>query len=114
MTPTLVTNDSDLTSLNHEAMDRMHWCMSDVADVYGSTDYGSGVEIGEAIETVYPDADPTGLMQPVIQNPGSGQPAFGSNTETKNHSIGEGSSTRQTEAEARSANRPFRNLFKRR
>jgi len=107
MTPTLVTNDSDLTNLNHEAMDRMHWCMSDVADVYGSTDYGSGVKFGEAVETFYPDADPTGLMQPVIQNPGQealGQPPFGSSTKA----------TRPTETETRSAERPRWNLLKRR
>jgi len=69
MTPTLVTSDSDLTNLNHEAMDRMHWCLSDVVDVYGSTDYGgTDIQMGEAVETYYPDADPTGTVQPYIQN----------------------------------------------
>ena len=119
MTPTLVTNDSDLTNLNQDSTDRMHWCMSDVADVYGSTDFGAGVEIGEAVETFYPDADPTGLMQPVIQNPEQvfpGQPALGSTPAARNHPPAEGPRTtaRQTEAKARTADRPLRNFFKRR
>ena len=114
MTPTLVTNDGDLTNLNHDATGRMHWCMSDVADVYGSTDFGADVEIGEAVETFYPDADPTGLMQPVIQNPG--QPVLGSTPTTRNHpnAGGSGSTAKQTKAEARSADRPLLNLLKRR
>ena len=119
MTPTLVTDDSDLTNLNHDAVDRMHWCMSDVADVYGSIDSGAGVEVGDAVETVYPDADPTGLLQPVIQNPGQGFPSqsdFGSKTETKNRPIVEErrSAAKQSDTGVRSA-RGFRpNLFKRR
>ena len=68
MTPTLVTDDSDLTSLNNEAMDRMHWCLSDVAEVYGSTGYGAEIDMGQSVDTFYPDADPTGTMQPLIHN----------------------------------------------
>ena len=80
MTPTLVTDDNDLATLNHEAMDRMHWCLSDVADVYGSTGYGGDVQMDNAVETYYPDADPTGMMQPYIQNSrleSPNQPSFG-------------------------------------
>lgn len=103
MTPTLVTNDSDLTNLNNDAMDRMHWCLSDVADLYGSTGYSPGVEMGEAVETFYPDADPTGTMQPMIQNPG--QPALGSGGETIHYPNGSQSraTQRQVEPKARSA-----------
>ena len=68
MTPTLVTNDSDLTAINNDATDRMHWCLSDVADVYGSTGFGADIDVGRDVDTYYPDADPTGMMQPYIQN----------------------------------------------
>ncbi len=81
MTPTLVSSDSDLTNLNHDSMDRMHWCRSDVADLYGSVDYGSGVEMGEPVETFYPDADPTGTVQPVLQE-NLNQPVLGRRQET--------------------------------
>ena len=68
MTPTLVTNDSDLTAVNNDSFDRMHWCLSDVAEVYGNTGYGANIDTGQTIETCYPDADPTGSMQPLIHN----------------------------------------------
>ena len=80
MTPTLVTNDSDLAAVNNDSMDRMHWCLSDVADVFGNTGYGGEIENGQPIETYYPDADPTGTMQPYIQNSkleNANQPTFG-------------------------------------
>ena len=68
MTPTLVTDDSDLTAVNNDAMDRMHWCLSDVSEVFGNTGYGADIQMGEAVETYYPDADPTGTMQQQMQN----------------------------------------------
>jgi general secretion pathway protein D len=61
MTPYLITDDQDLSAQNQDEMDRMHWCLCDVAEVYGNTDY-KGMEGTEAgIETIYPDADPSGM-----------------------------------------------------
>ena len=75
MTPTLVTNDSDLTAVNNESFSRMHWCEADVREVFGNTGYSPGIEDGQPIETYYPDADPSGTMQPLmhdskLQSPG--------------------------------------------
>ena len=85
MTPTLVNDDSDLAAVNNEAFDRMHWCLSDVQEVFGNTGFGADVQMGEAVETYYPDADPTGTMQPVIHNSqleSPGQTTFGSGSRT--------------------------------
>lgn len=61
MTPYLITDDQELSAQNQDEMDRMHWCLCDVAEVYGNTDY-KGMEGTEAgIETIYPDADPSGM-----------------------------------------------------
>ena len=60
MTPTLVTDDGDIEAANYEEMDRIHWCESDVAEIYGNTQYGGFQGDTGAIETFYPDADPTG------------------------------------------------------
>jgi type II secretion system protein D len=68
MTPYLVTDDTDIATLNQDEMERMHWCMCDIADVYGNTDFGEMVDFENQIETVYPDADPTGMQGPVIHN----------------------------------------------
>lgn len=62
MTPYLVTDEQDVDTQNFDEMDRMHWCLCDVAEVYGNTDY-DGYEGNEtAVETIYPDSDPTGLQ----------------------------------------------------
>jgi general secretion pathway protein D len=61
MTPYLVTDDDDVDTHNFEEMDRMHWCIEDVAEIYGNTNYQryDGSEMG--IPTIYPNADPTGI-----------------------------------------------------
>lgn len=61
MTPYLITDDGDIEASNYEEMDRIHWCEQDVAEIYGSTEY-NGIQGGGAgaVETFYPDADPTG------------------------------------------------------
>ena len=125
MTPTLVTDDNDITNLNHDAMDRMHWCLSDVADVYGSTGYGGDVEFSNTVETIYPDADPTGTIQPLIHNSkleSPLQPSLGNTFETIDRSTleespagnGQAATKKTTTPKTRSARRSRWNLFDRR
>ena len=73
MTPYLVTDDEDLMAHNQDEMERMHWCLCDVAEVYGNTDFGSVEGIQSQVQTVYPDADPTG-SQIVVGGPQSQPP----------------------------------------
>ncbi len=62
MTPYLVTDEQDVDMQNFDEMDRMHWCLCDVAEIYGNTDY-DGYEGNEtAVQTIYPDSDPAGLQ----------------------------------------------------
>lgn len=68
MTPYIVTDDETLRQQNAEEMDRMHWCMCDVTELYGSTGY-DGNQSFSTTATYYPDLDPSG-MNPVQQ----GQP----------------------------------------
>ena len=63
MTPYIVSDDEDRDLLNQDNMDRVHWCLSDVAEVYGNTDYEGYQGQEGAVETYYPDTDPSG-MQP--------------------------------------------------
>lgn len=68
MTPYLVDGDEEIDEHNHTEYDRMHWCLGDVNEVYGSLDYeGSHVTIDSAEQPAiyYPDADPMG-MQPQL------------------------------------------------
>ena len=55
MTPYLVDGDEELEIQNQDEMDRMHWCLCDVAEVYGKTDYNGYRPEEGAIETFYPD-----------------------------------------------------------
>ena len=62
LTPYLVTDEQDVDMQNFDEMDRMHWCLCDVAEIYGNTDY-DGYEGNEtAVQTIYPDSDPAGLQ----------------------------------------------------
>lgn len=59
MTPYLVDGDEELEIQNQDEIDRMHWCLCDVAEIYGKTDYqtdynGYRPEEG-AVQTIYPD-----------------------------------------------------------
>jgi len=73
MTPTLITDGQDIETQNHDEMDRMHWCLCDVAEVYGSTGH-QGYEGTEAgVRTIYPDS---GANQPVYQVIEAPQPGF--------------------------------------
>ena len=58
MTPYIVNDDESLDMQNNDEMDRMHWCLCDVAEVYGNTDYVDYEGEEEAVETYYPDMDP--------------------------------------------------------
>lgn len=71
MTPTLVTSDQDIANQNQDEMDRMNWCLTDVSEVYGSTNFGGYTGAESAVETFYPDQDPTGLVPAVDSSPES-------------------------------------------
>jgi type II secretory pathway component GspD/PulD (secretin) len=68
MTPELVLDDATLRQQNNEEMDRMHWCMCDVAEIHGNTGY-DGNQSFQSPATFYPDADPSGLnpVQPQFE-----------------------------------------------
>jgi len=55
MTPYLIDGDEELEIQNQDEMDRMHWCLCDVAEVYGKTDYNGYQPEEGAVETIYPD-----------------------------------------------------------
>lgn len=55
MTPYLVDGDEEIEIQNQDEMDRMHWCLCDVAEVYGKTDYNGYRPEEGAVETIYPD-----------------------------------------------------------
>lgn len=55
MTPYLVDGEEEVEIQNQDEMDRMHWCLCDVAEVYGKTDYNSYEYQDGAVETIYPD-----------------------------------------------------------
>lgn len=78
MTPYIVDSDQELESHNGESMDRMHWCLCDVAEIYGNTGYDQPPHYSSP-EIFYPDRDPTGSMpeqpaQPALEE-GDYQPA---------------------------------------
>ena len=126
MTPYLVTSDDDIANLNQDEMERMHWCMSDVADVYGNTDFGGIAGTEEAIETYYPDADPTGLTPieaPAMQNSRlntsgnrfgeTGMPATNGMNDFHSKNANRSSGGQQQPA-AKTAKRPWRSMFNKR
>jgi type II secretory pathway component GspD/PulD (secretin) len=55
LTPYLVDGDEEIEIQNQDEMDRMHWCLCDVAEVYGKTDYNGYEYQDGAVETIYPD-----------------------------------------------------------
>jgi general secretion pathway protein D len=74
LTPMLVDSEEDFDAVNYDEMDRMHWCLSDVAEVYGSTNYDPN-PVYQAPKVYYPDADPRGMNpeevvpQPTFEEP---------------------------------------------
>lgn len=81
MTPYLVTDDESLRQQNNEEMARMHWCMCDVTELYGSTGYDGNQSFSNSTETYYPDMDPSGL------SPIQGQPQFEMQSPSSNQSL---------------------------
>jgi len=63
----LVDGDEEIEIQNQDEMERMHWCLCDVAEVYGKTDYNGYEYQDEAVETIYPDQGfaPVEHSQPV-------------------------------------------------
>ena len=55
LTPYLVEGDEEIEIQNQDEMERMHWCLCDVAEVYGKTEYNGYEYQDGALETVYPD-----------------------------------------------------------
>jgi len=61
MTPYIVNDDESLEMINRMEMDRMSWCMANVAAVHGSVGYDSSmINFEQAVPTIRPDQDPTG------------------------------------------------------
>ncbi len=63
LTPYLVDSDAQIEATNQVEMDRMHWCLADIAEIYGPLGYGEfdPENTGTGIPaTYYPDKDPTG------------------------------------------------------
>lgn len=61
LTPYIVENEGDVAMVNQMSMDRMSWCLSDVASIYGSVGYDDQQMIFEnAPAVIYPDLAPTG------------------------------------------------------
>jgi general secretion pathway protein D len=67
MTPYIVDGEQDLEAHNAESMDRMHWCLCDVSEIYGDTRYEQPPHYTSP-EIFYPDQDPAG-MNPQRENP---------------------------------------------
>jgi type II secretory pathway component GspD/PulD (secretin) len=73
MTPYIVDSEQDVEAHNAESMDRMHWCLCDVAEIYGETGYEQPPHYTSP-EIFYPDQDPAG-MSPIRETPQS-QPGY--------------------------------------
>ncbi len=70
MTPYLVDGDEEIDTHNHTEYDRMHWCLGDVNEIYGSLDYEPQNVTLQNVEqpaVYYPDADPMG-QQPQYES----------------------------------------------
>ncbi len=77
MTPYLIDDDQDIDTQNQDEMERMHWCLCDVAEIYGNTDYRGFEGNRPGIETIYPDVDPSGLRgEPLYKVIDAQQPGF--------------------------------------
>jgi len=73
LTPYIVDGEEEIEIQNQDEMDRMHWCLCDVAEVYGKTDYNGYEYQDGAVETFYPDqgfapVDSTGAIETYSPN----------------------------------------------
>ena len=71
MTPRVVKSDEDAAAIRRTEAARMHWCLSDVIDVWGSEGGLRGRKDewrDDETQTIYPDAQPGVPPQPVPAN----------------------------------------------
>ena len=78
LTPYIVDNDEKIEHHNQIEMDRMTWCLTDVANVYGSTGYDRNYETtyGAPTRVYTPDNDPAAIY-PQIGNRNPRQKVLG-------------------------------------
>ena len=57
MTPYLVDTEEEVLQQNADEMERMHWCLGDVAEIYGTTGFDPVNADHDATQTVYPDGE---------------------------------------------------------
>ena len=115
MTPYLVNDEAALEKQNRDEIDRMHWCIDDVAEIYGNTDYDGGQTTVSEPETFYPDYDPRGVYPDAQLDNGftpdapfsSQQAPAGSQT----RSVPAGSHTRSAPAGSQTRSNPPQNSF---
>ena len=72
LTPYLVDSEQTLDQLNQSEMDRMHWCLSDVAEVYGDANYNGFNHTSGNVDVIYPGQDPTGRNPKVMPSDSQG------------------------------------------
>ncbi|MEZ6092817.1 MAG: hypothetical protein R3C03_01070 [Pirellulaceae bacterium] len=68
LTPYLVDSEEDLEGVNSDEMDRMHWCVDDVREVYGNTALDPN-PFYTSPKTYYPDLDPYGNTPEAMSAP---------------------------------------------
>lgn len=61
LTPYIVDSDIDVEMQNEDEMQRMHWCLNDVSEIYGNTKYDARPRASSP-QVIYPDMDPTGMQ----------------------------------------------------
>ena len=57
MTPYLIDTDGAIEAQNADEMEKMHWCLCDVADIYGDTDFDPVHADIDAARTFYPSGE---------------------------------------------------------
>ena len=57
MTPYLIDTDGAIEAQNADEMEKMHWCLCDVADIYGDTDFDPVHADIDATRTFYPSGE---------------------------------------------------------
>jgi len=113
MTPYIVDNEASLEKQSRDEIDRMHWCLSDVAEIYGNTDYDGGQTVVDEPETFYPDYDPRGVYPDAQLDTGfapgvpfSSQQNPNANGGSQTRSVPSGSQTRSTPAGSQTRSAP--------
>jgi len=105
MTPYLVNDEASLEKQNRDEIDRMHWCLSDVAEIYGNTDYDGGRSLEAEPETFYPDYDPRGVYPDAQIEQGIAPGVPYSSNQRQNHN---GSASRSAPSGSQTRSAPAR------